>query len=351
MAKNGIQHVAIALLMGMLFVATSVCASEYSLESSKVESISMELNDAAWAKAKSISVPLDEMMYKSTTYEGMTRTVAVLQSVYDDKNIYIKVQYVDPTLSLNRNPWIKQDDGTWKKMKNPDNMGQENTYGEDKIAFFWNINTHGFEKKGCAIACHIKRDGMIEGIADKSAGRKFTRHPGEFLDTWHWKSVGSGLSTGIADDQYVDSNTDPKVDRKWGRRFDEKTGGGEKENINADKSAPQFMSKIADANRTWIMESDKVPFVDTFKVGDMIPGVVVSKLTGSRGDVEANAAWDDGKWTIVFKRALVTSSPKASEQDVQFNDLTKPYYFGIAVFDNATIDHLYHDGSIALHFK
>jgi hypothetical protein len=52
-----------------------------------------------------------------------------------------------------------------------------------------------------------------------------------------------------------------------------------------------------------------------------------------------------------MKRKLVTSGDKAKEQDVQFSDLKKPYYFGLSVFDNTAINHVYHEGVHRLTFK
>lgn len=339
------------VMASTMLLASSAFAADYKLESVKGTPATLDANDAIWAKAKEVSVPLSETPYKPNNYKGITKTTAVLKSVYDDKNIYIKLQYDDPTLSIERLPWVKQADGSWKVKKGQDETGHENIYYEDKAAFFWNINTKGFEKKGCAIACHMAKDGLNNGISDTSPGRKYTRAAGETIDMWHWKSVRTGLSTGMTDDQYVNSNTDPKVGKDWGRSGDEKLGGGDKANVNADKTAPEFMSKNPDKTKTWILEEDKVPFVDTFKAGDMVPGIVVGKLSGSRGDIETNASWANGKWTLVLKRALVTTHPKSAEQDVQFSDLKKPYFFGVSVFDNSAINHMYHDGSIELLFK
>ena len=47
----------------------------------------------------------------------------------------------------------------------------------------------------------------------------------------------------------------------------------------------------------------------------------------------------------------MTTGPKDLEQDVQFSDLKKKYYFGVAAFDNSQINHIFHDGSIELSFK
>ena len=52
-----------------------------------------------------------------------------------------------------------------------------------------------------------------------------------------------------------------------------------------------------------------------------------------------------------IRRKLVTSGDKADVQDVQFDDLSKLYHFGISVFDNSQINHLYHDETLILKFK
>jgi len=101
----------------------------------------------------------------------------------------------------------------------------------------------------------------------------------------------------------------------------------------------------------WIIDSEKVPFEDTFKSGNHVAGILVAPFSGSRGDIETAAQWKDGRWVLEIKRALVTTGENAAVQDVQFNDLSKSYPFGVAVFDNAQINHVYHERSHALKFK
>lgn len=341
-----------AALLGTLFLGTSALAKgeKYKLDSIKVSSVSMDINDSAWDKATSLKLPLTETPYKPDGYKGMTKTDATIKSLYDDKNIYFKVEYNDPTKSVSRYPWIKQSDGSWKQMKKKDQTGHDNSYYEDKVGLYFNINARGFAKKGCAIACHITKDGMNNGLSDTSAGRKYTRKEGQTIDMWHWKSVRTGLAFDLTHDQYVDHIADPKISKNWGRHGDEKLAGGYKNNINKDKKMPMYMNKNVDNTLTYLKDSEKVPFVDTFKTGDMVPGIVVSKMAGSAADIKTTSKYANGKWTLIFKRALKTSHPKSKIQDVQFNT-KKPAYFGLAVFDNSQINHIFHEGSIKLSFK
>ena len=115
---------------------------------------------------------------------------------------------------------------------------------------------------------------------------------------------------------------------------------------NKSKTGPAFMnSTYSEKNKYWVLPRTKTKFVDTFKTGDVVPGIVLSPFTGSRADIKAKSHWKDGQWTLEVKRALVTTGDKAEIQDTQFNDLKKAYYFGISVFDNSQINHIYHEGS------
>ncbi|MFC1496891.1 ethylbenzene dehydrogenase-related protein [Verrucomicrobiota bacterium] len=304
----------------------------------------------AWAAAPAMQVKLSKLPYKpSNGYTGIKGTVVILKSLYDDNNVYFLMQYDDPTKSFARFPWVKQKDGSWKQSMAKDSTGHDNTYYEDKMAFLWNINSTGFEKKGCAASCHMSVDGLVDGIEDSSAGRKFTL-PGETIDIWHWKSVRTGPVNQI-DDQFMNSDR-AEQSKTWGRHGDTKTGGGYVNNINEAGNAPAFMNpQMTEENKYFVLKDSKVPFVDTFKAGQIIPGIIVSAFEGPRADISAKGKWADGKWTIEWKRARVTTGENSRTQDVQFDDLAKVYFFGVAVFDNSQINHLYHEKPLRMVFK
>lgn len=309
--------------------------------------------ESAWDKASALTVQLNNLPYKANNYGGMTSASVAMKSLYDENFVYFLIQYDDPTKSLARYPWEKQADGSWIQLKGKDQTGHDNVYYEDKFGIYWNINARGFAKKGCSAACHMQNDeGKIAGIDQIgiAPGRKYTRE-GQTIDMWHWKSVRMN-PLGLIDDQFVDHVKDPAVNKNWGRHGDSKTGGGYVNNINADKTGPAFMNRSqGNVDGYTITPSQRTAFVDTFKPGDRIPGIVSEPFTGSRGDIWAKGEWQDGKWTIEIKRALVTTGDKAEIQDVQFSDLSKAYSFGLSVFDNSQIDHLYHDGAYDLIFK
>ncbi len=306
--------------------------------------------DAAWSKAAPLTVTVNELPYKPNTgYDGMKSTDVEVRSLYDGNYVYFLLRYEDPTESLLRFPWVKQADGSWKQMENKDSTGHENTWYEDKVSLIWNINEKGFKKKGCDMSCHLVDDkGELEGVKDTSAGRHYTKNKGEVVDVWHWKSTRTD-PVGQADDQYVDASR--QESKKWGRKNDIGKGGYYN-NKSADGKKPEWMNgPQAVSHRHLTREDIKVAFVDDFKPGDMINGIVARPITGSRGDLFARGKWEGETWTLEIKRKLVTNGEQATKHDVQFADLDKTYLFGLAVFDHTQINHLFHKKSIAFTFK
>ena len=259
-----------------------------------------------------------------------------LKSVYTEQDVYFLVRYDDPTHSLRRFPWVKQDDGSWLHL-NDGSDHDETVYYEDKFAFIWNINNsiQGFNQAGCMVSCHVG-----EG---KPYGNKYTATEGEIGDIWHWKSVRSG-SVGYIDDQYVDAQRYDEDHTGAGRHSDPKTMGSYVNNVNEDATGPAFMGPMGADGPYWIEDSEKVPFVDTFEAGDEIPGIIVARPDGDRGQTNVASTYEGGMWTLEISRPRVTGS----EFDVQFDDPDGLYHFGMAVFDNAQVRHAFQSSVAAL---
>jgi len=296
-------------------------------------------DDAGWANAPMSS-------FEVSKGANMGESVINIQSLYTADSVYFLLSWADPTESFVRSPWQKQADGSWAKLKDPDDKGGDNNvYYEDKMSFIWNINNSipKFERTGCNTACHLAKEGDTTG---KPYGNKYTDEG--MGDIWHWKSV---RNIGQLDDQYLD-NTPWSVDAPGaGRKSDPKDGGGYVDNQTEDKTMPMWMGP-ADAPKDgapgYILDEEKLPFDDSlFVAGDMVPGITKTPFTGDRGDLSAGWVYADGMWTLEIGRALVTGS----EFDVQFNDLLLPYHFGMAVFDNAQVRHAFDSRPSTLIFK
>ena len=300
--------------------------------------------DPAWAKAKPLAV---DLAGGENFAGGKGTTKATLKAVYSGDMFYMLLQYADPTQSVRRSPYVKQADGSWKKLSDPDDKGGDNNkFYEDKFALIWNIGNSikGFSSAGCMVACHA-------GEAGKPFGNKYTASAGELGDIWHMKSVRTGY-IGQVDDQYLDHTPfDKDKAPEAGRKSDPKDGGGY-EDVKLVDGKPAFMSKSAiAANRKggsyYILAADKVAFDDSkFKPGDEVASIIVAPFTGDRGDIAAKIGWKGGKWTAVMSRKLVT----AGKFDVQFDNLDAAYEFGLAAFDNAQVRHAFHTGALKLKF-
>lgn len=317
-------------------------------------------DEAFWADAEDIVIDVNGGF-------GGFETKVNLKAVYTADSVYFLMTYEDPTESFFRSPWQKQEDGTWKQIKDPDDKGGDNnTVYEDKMAFIWNINNsiNKFETAGCYTACHAG-----ENSDEKPYGNKYTAAEGELGDIWHWKSI---RNLNQIDDQYVDWSTyqarkdADNGNKEAGRKSDPKESGGYSDNFASmpdpadatktvpNKTLPGFTSPSIDMTTGapgYILDSEKVALdqaaLDALPVGSYIPAIVKSEIVGDRGQISAGWQWADGMWTIEFGRLLDT----ASDYDVQFTDLTAQYYFGVAVFENAQVRHATQTAPSFLVFK
>ena len=73
-------------------------------------------DDAVWANVTAISVEVEE---GANSAAGMVD----VKSVYTDDMVYFLVTWNDPTESYLRSPWVKQEDGSWSRLVDPDDRG------------------------------------------------------------------------------------------------------------------------------------------------------------------------------------------------------------------------------------
>ena len=281
-----------------------------ALTAVKTSAVSLDTNAEYWSKAPKLAVDTKAAMEGNP--DGPTVT---LQAAYDDNAIVIRAEWADDTETLLKNAW------TW------DGSAFVKSGDEDRVMFAWPIgNNAEFASKGCAAACHNTAENYEEwwmGSDDESVR----------YDNWHWKSARTNAA-GYADDQWWNVLADP-TNFESSRRNDAKESGGYADNVNDEKSGPRYMSKNG-ATAQIIMAGEEVDLnLTALSPGDVIPGYVLSKPIGSRGDVEANGVWSDGKWVVVLRRALDTGH----EDDAAFT-VGKPVPFGVSVVNNGGgVDH------------
>jgi len=311
-------------------------------------------SEAFWASAPEMKLKLSN----AGALQGGTggkfdngNTEVTMKATYDAENLYMLLQYQDPTDSMARGPWILE---SGKLVKKP-----YNELYEDKLAINWNINnsTQDFNDAGCTVTCHAATDKN-----GKTVTKHWTNAENELLDMWHWKYVRQNSlygpdKPGLMHDQFMDSvKYDPADAAKagGGRHSDP----GDKEyidNMTDDKSVPKlvFDGAALNGNPYVIIDGlDKTkPFtadyIKTMKEGDFIPGPIAKQITGDPADIKAKGKWENGVWTLEISRKLITTSAK----DVQFDDLAKTYSFAVAAFDNSQIGHAYENLVHKLVFK
>lgn len=300
-------------------------------------------DDAVWQDAQPLEISV-------TGGANASATTVTMKSVYTDDTVFFVATWADPTQSFLRSPWEKQADGTWTQLKDPaDKGGDNNVWYEDKFALLWPINDSipDFDTQGCSVTCHAGENPDI-----KPYGNKYTAAEDQTGDIWHWKSV---RNLGQIDDQYLDSTKlDPQnldKTREAGRHSDTSTAGGYRDNKSSEGSRPQYMlpaGSSKDGAPGFILDSEKVAFDDSlFAAGDRVPSIVIAQFEGDRADISAAWKWANGTWTLEFARALETGG----ETDVEFNDLDKTYYFGLAIFDNAQVRHAVSGGALPFVFQ
>ncbi len=265
-------------------------------------------DESSWGEAKRLVV---------TLRDGSIGIVEVsLKALYDTDYIYIYATWPDATESATKRMWTFNRPGNWSFSED-----------EDRISFFWNIDDSvaGFNIGGCAMLCH--------------GDRMHTNAPSEKADSWHWKASRTN-PLGYADDKYVNSTVLPYEGglKLVGRHGDQRISGGYMQNINEEGAAPRYYEPEArdaeDARFLFQSEIDAgeaVAITDetSFKKGDIIPGYILERPVGSRGDIDARGVWRDGLWGVEHRRKLRTGHG----DDVEF-DTTLTYRFGIAVMDN-----------------
>jgi hypothetical protein len=332
--------------------------------------------DALWANSPVLEFGTQVPEVTGDVFRGYTGNImpsVKMRSAYDDNNIYLLVEWADPTKSLKRQPWYfnpttkkwAQEKGTYDFDPVTGAVLRQPFY-EDKISFLWNINNsvNGWSNGTCYKSCHTGLP-AIDG-----SSRHFTNFATEKIDMWHWKSVRGGVNgMNQLHDQFQD-NTYPN-----GRKGDPGVDIYQNNSQNlviTGTSTTVAVPKYLIPGRTdygWIMNTEvtggtakQVTAVDANGVltlsdnttidpnvgtdyqrvgaglgAKAIPGITLNDgYTGSAGDVFCKAAFTDGKgWTMEIKRALKTSD---EVYDVDFTSL-KDQYFGFAVFENAQIAH------------
>ena len=219
----------------------------------------------------------------------VTQNNVTLYAMDDGYYFYLAAPWADTTQNIAKKQWF-YDGSSWSQSGD-----------EDRIAFIFDMGLNDPDGPNCTTMCH--GDGLM-----------WTNH-GK-VDVWHWKAH-RGNPMGFADDKYFNE----VLGGDGGRHGDDGTSTYSDNGPDAN-SLPEFMaSGDPGANVDFLIESQSLADFDPFGVlpgtsgeavtfdggaaftnGNVIPGYVLRKAEGDRGDVVAAGKWNNGVWTVEFRR-------------------------------------------------
>jgi hypothetical protein len=335
--------------------------------------------DAQWANNPILEFSTAVPEVTGDVFRGYTGNIipsVKMRSAYDATNIYMLVEWTDPTQSLKRAPWYfdpaskkwAQESGTFGFTSAP----YRPAFYEDKLAFLWNINNSvsGWNTATCYKSCHT-------GLpAADGSSRHYTNFSTEKIDMWHWKSVRGGVNAGNQlHDQFQDNSypngrkgdptgvdvyqnnsqslivtgSNPAVsisvpkymipgrnDYGWIYNTDV-TAGTAKQIMAVDANGVLTLSDATTVDPNVGTDYQRIGSYASGRVGPkVIPGITLNaSYTGGQGDITCKTSYTGTGWIMEIQRALNTAD---AMYDVDFSSLNDQY-FGFAIFENAQIAH------------
>jgi hypothetical protein len=280
-------------------------AKEDTLTAIRVSDGALDKDASFWNDAPILEVPT----VNAEDPEALGGPTVMIQAAYDATYFYFRAEWSDATDSVLKNAW------TW------DGESFEKSGNEDRIMLVWPIqNNAEFASQGCGAACHNSADSTDEWYMGSDS-------EAVTYDAWHWKAARTN-PVGYADDKWWGLQTDPD-DYESSRHGDSRDGDHYANNKNENGDGPIFMSG-ADLTSSFIISGDEIDLdTSVLSAGDVIPGYIINRPDGSRGDIDAVGVWENGRWVVVLRRMLNTGN----EDDVVFNP-PKLVPFGLAIVDD-----------------
>lgn len=315
--------IAVGLVLSLTFSDTPAILAQDSstLAAVRVDAGTMDPLADLWAGIPGLEVALalDSEAGNLPVVAGYTFPpveLVTLKAVYTDDEIFVLAVWPDDTMNTTRRDWTF-DGTTWS----------QNKLNEDRLSFMFNITgNRQFDALGCAGACHA-------ASTDMPAYMGFPPDSTDAVDMWHWKASRTAPA-GWADDQWAGSYV---AEEETGRANDARESGGYSDNKNEAGDAPAFVYPEGAVPGSPLLRDTAIPFdpTMTFPAGYTVPGYIISRPVGSRGDVGSFAVYmrdQNGKgwWYVVLSRALNTGNP----EDAVFVP-GGSYTFGVAIFNNA----------------
>jgi len=212
------------------------------------------------------------------THDKAADLIITLKAAYTDKEIFLLVTFSDPDESRTHKSW------TWDSVREFYTVGNDR---EDVFVIKWSIDPQTTD-----LSIHADSPYLA--------------------DIWYWKACRTD-GAGFADDKLhiyspEESHDATKTVSRSGRTMYLLR--------NSDEGSSAY---------TIDLQSDYT--------GEILPRFHINQPVGSRADVKAKGHWENGSWTIEFRRNLLTGN----HDDVQFNPEQK-YFFGVSRYEIAGRD-------------
>jgi hypothetical protein len=299
------------------FVEGSVILSTY-IENPDVVIDGKELEDS-WTKA--VEVPVD------VSFGSVTD--ASVKSIYTDRDVYIRVRWQDRTENREHKPWV------WNSKSGSYVQGSEE---EDSIIL-------SFEA-GC------------EWFPSFLAGYDYD------FDAWQWLAARSDplgqaldLSGSVKDAKLPNSVAyqSRHTDAVWNLKFiDENDDRFHKLWYELDRQymlwstidTVYYLERMDGRSAVQFAEPLPAPEAAPDDPTLHFPSARPIELSGNAGEVSAKGHWQNGYWTVEFRRKLLSEG--GASWDAQFDRLSQ---FSIHLFDSTSrIDQSSESGALYLQF-
>ena len=297
----------ILLLLSLPFLSwTAVVAQTLTATSGAPEVLDGVIGDGEWT-----SDPL-------VTNNGVT-----LYAMGDGEYLYLAAHWADATESVNKRRW-QFDGATWER-------GPED---EDRIAFIWDMGLNGSDGAACLTMCH--GDAMHTNTG--------------FVDVWHWKAA-RGNAMGYVDDKYWDTDNRQSDPGKSAAIDNNTEAGGPAFMASGDPGANvDFLAADPEALEAFDpfgtlpshTVAAAVPFDGSaaFEAGHTIPWYLMRPGEGDRGSVQAAGKWEDGWWTVEFRKPYAGGATGKVQSEFDFDVVPgESIEFTHEIFDNIGDEH------------
>ncbi|MCB1339456.1 MAG: hypothetical protein KDK10_19030 [Maritimibacter sp.] len=319
-----------------------------------------DISDEAWHAARPVRV----LTSHGGDFGGSGQSRITVRAVQDGSDLYMALEWEDPTRSLEFLPLVK-DAGVWRALETGVATASEARFFDDRIAVM--LANPGVALIGGGI--HLGARPLEGGPASTTGRGLHYTGPGSFVDLWQWHAALGAVTTRV-EDGYIGAPKPPSAAEMAGQArylggigLDDPARPVAMSNVVpapedgaravepvylpwagtgtvADIRADEGLSDADEPGRVWAVRASAAkphsPEVDArFADGSVVPGVFVDDSVDlGPQDVTARGAWAGGRWVLEIRRSLAPG-----EHDIAFADGTMLWF---AAFDHSQTRHTYH---------